>query len=223
MREMLSFDKMVARDIISWNAMIVGYGNHGLRMEACTEAILQFHHTQASGIKPDDVTFIGLLSACSHSGLVIEGKHWFSAMSQEFNITPWMEHYICVVDLSPGLDFWMGHKSPYNNMELGKKYPRKFKRKDLQKIVFVLQGVEEKEKERILHYHCEKLAIAYAILSLSPGKSILVTKNLRVCGDYHAAIKLMITDLFTKREITARDVSWFHHFKDGICNCADFW
>ncbi|TQD94235.1 hypothetical protein C1H46_020187 [Malus baccata] len=110
MREMLSFDKMVARDIISWNAMIVGYGNHGLRMEACTEAILQFHHMQASGIKPDDVTFIGLLSACSHSGLVIEGKHWLSAMSQEFNITPWMEHYICVVDLSPGLDFWMGHK-----------------------------------------------------------------------------------------------------------------
>ncbi|KAM1129816.1 hypothetical protein ACFX2B_039067 [Malus domestica] len=110
MREMLSFDKMVARDIISWNAMIVGYGNHGLRMEACTEAILQFHHMQASGIKPDDVTFIGLLSACSHSGLVIEGKHWFSAMSQEFNITPWMEHCTYAWCLSPGLDFWMGHK-----------------------------------------------------------------------------------------------------------------
>ncbi|KAK9278013.1 hypothetical protein L1049_027570 [Liquidambar formosana] len=89
------FDRMHKRDIISWNAMIVGYGIHGCGMEA----ISLFSDLQAAGLKPDSVTFISLLSACSHSGLVALGKHWFAAMSQDFNITPRMEHYICMVDL----------------------------------------------------------------------------------------------------------------------------
>ncbi|CAN1305806.1 Pentatricopeptide repeat-containing protein At2g27610 [Linum perenne] len=86
---------------------------------------------------------------------------------------------------------------------------------------YVFQDVEEEEKDTILLYHSEKLAIAFGILSLSPSKPILVTKNLRVCGDCHSAIKLI--SLITKRDITVRDASRFHHFKDGNCNCGDFW
>jgi hypothetical protein len=86
---------------------------------------------------------------------------------------------------------------------------------------YVFQDVEEEEKERVLLYHSEKLAIAFGILSLSPDKHIIVTKNLRVCGDCHTAIKFI--SLVTKRDITVRDASRFHHFKDGICNCGDFW
>ncbi|GLT65539.1 hypothetical protein SLA2020_379670 [Shorea laevis] len=86
---------------------------------------------------------------------------------------------------------------------------------------FVLQDVEEEEKERILLYHSEKLAIAFGILCLSPGKPILITKNLRVCVDCHTAIKYIT--LITKREITVRDASRFHHFRDGVCNCEDYW
>ncbi|KDP42446.1 hypothetical protein JCGZ_00243 [Jatropha curcas] len=86
---------------------------------------------------------------------------------------------------------------------------------------YVFQDVEEEEKEKILLYHSEKLAIAFGILSLSPNKPIVVTKNLRVCGDCHTAIKFI--SLITKRNITVRDASRFHHFTNGICNCGDFW
>ncbi|KAI9087325.1 hypothetical protein K1719_030645 [Acacia pycnantha] len=83
------------RDIVSWNTMIIGYGIHGLG----TEALSLFHEFQASGLRPDDVTLLAVLSACSHSGLVMEGKYWFSAMIQDFNIKPRLAHYICMVDL----------------------------------------------------------------------------------------------------------------------------
>jgi hypothetical protein len=53
---------------------------------------------------------------------------------------------------------------------------------------FVLQDLEEEEKEKALLYHSEKLAIAFGVLSLSEDKTIFVTKNLRVCGDCHSAI-----------------------------------
>ena len=86
---------------------------------------------------------------------------------------------------------------------------------------FVFQDVEDEEKEHILLHHSEKLAIAFAIISLSPGRPIFVTKNLRVCGDCHDAIKYIT--LVTKREIIVRDTGRFHHFKDGVCNCGDFW
>ncbi|KAF7821982.1 pentatricopeptide repeat-containing protein [Senna tora] len=89
------FDRMQGRDIVSWNTMIIGYGIHGLGMEALS----LFNEFWASGLKPDDVTLIAILSACSHSGLVMEGKYWFNALSQDFNIKPRMAHYICMVDL----------------------------------------------------------------------------------------------------------------------------
>lgn len=89
------FNWMQRRDIVSWNTMIIGYGIHGLGMEALS----LFKEFRALGLMPDDVTFIAVLSACSHSGLVMEGKYWFDAMSQDFNIKPRSVHYICMVDL----------------------------------------------------------------------------------------------------------------------------
>ncbi|XP_028785951.1 pentatricopeptide repeat-containing protein At3g16610-like [Neltuma alba] len=89
------FDRMPRRDIVSWNTMIIGYGIHGLG----TEALSLFHELKASGLKPDDVTLLAVLSACSHSGRVMEGKYWFNAMIQDFNIKPRLAHYICMVDL----------------------------------------------------------------------------------------------------------------------------
>ncbi|KAL5859396.1 hypothetical protein ACOSQ4_000692 [Xanthoceras sorbifolium] len=89
------FDSMDRRDIVSWNAMIDGYGIHGLGKEA----LLLFSQMNAVGLKPDDVTFICLLSSCSHSRLVTEGKQLFNYMIQGLNIVPKMDHYICMVDL----------------------------------------------------------------------------------------------------------------------------
>eukprot|EP01018_Ginkgo_biloba_P004743 Gb_35534 [translate_table: standard] len=89
------FDRMSERDVISWNAMIAGYGLHGLG----DDALALFSQMQRTGIKPDDVTFITILSACSHAGLVNEGWQYFECMRQEFCITPRVEHYACMTDL----------------------------------------------------------------------------------------------------------------------------
>ncbi|CAL9008799.1 unnamed protein product [Prunus brigantina] len=75
-----------------------------------------------------------------------------------------------------------------------------------------LHDVEEEEKECHLAVHSEKLAIVFAILKTDPGTAIRITKNLRVCGDCHIAIKLI--SKIAKREIVVRDTNRFHHFKD---------
>ncbi|XP_072986635.1 pentatricopeptide repeat-containing protein At1g20230-like [Typha latifolia] len=86
---------------------------------------------------------------------------------------------------------------------------------------FVLQDVEEQEKYHILCGHSEKLAVALGLISTSAGTSLRVIKNLRICGDCHAAIKFI--SRFEEREIFVRDTNRFHHFKDGVCSCGDYW
>ncbi|KAJ1294394.1 hypothetical protein BS78_01G143300 [Paspalum vaginatum] len=315
------FDKMPAQDIVSWNTMIAGYGIHGLGKEATT----LFLGMKNQGFAPDDVTFICLISACSHSGLVTEGKHWFDTMTHKYGIIPRMEHYICMADLLARGGFldeaynfihsmplkadvrvWgalLGACRIHKNIDLGKKVSKMiqklgpegtgnfvllsnifsaagrfneaaevriiqkakgFKKSpgcswieingsvhafvggdqshpdspdiyyeldniliDIKKLgyqadtSFVLQDLEEEEKEKALLYHSEKLAIAFGVLSLSKDKTIFVTKNLRVCGDCHTAIKYIT--LARNRAITVRDANRFHHFKNGQCSCGDFW
>ncbi|GAB4835301.1 hypothetical protein Ancab_000210 [Ancistrocladus abbreviatus] len=315
------FNRMHKQDIVSWNSMIAGYGIHGLG----SDALSLFHELRAAGLKLDDVTFISVLTACSHSGLVREGKQFFDAMVRDYSISPRIDHYICMVDLlgraglleeakalienmpfEPDVHVWgalLAACRIHRNIELGEEASKKiqslgpestgnfvllsnlyssagrwenaadtrimqrdwgFKKipgcswveiygsihaflggdrshpmsteiyKKLEELLvemkrlgycarpsFVLQDVEEEEKEHILLYHSEKLAIAFAIVCLSASQPILVTKNLRVCGDCHEAIKYMT--LVTKRKITVRDATRFHHFKEGTCNCRDFW
>ncbi|KAI8547810.1 hypothetical protein RHMOL_Rhmol07G0224600 [Rhododendron molle] len=86
---------------------------------------------------------------------------------------------------------------------------------------FVLFDIEEEEKEHFLGCHSEKLAIAFALICTTPDYVIRVVKNLRVCGDCHAAIKLI--SKITGREIIVRDNNRFHSFIDGSCSCNDYW
>lgn len=86
---------------------------------------------------------------------------------------------------------------------------------------YVLQDVEDQEKEQILCGHSEKLAVVLGILNTSPGSTLQVIKNLRICGDCHSVIKFI--SRFEKREIYVRDTNRFHHFKDGLCSCGDYW
>ena len=88
-------------------------------------------------------------------------------------------------------------------------------------IDFALHDVEEEQKENILGHHSEKLAIAFGLMNTSPGTTIRITKNLRVCGDCHSATKFI--SKIVDREIIVRDANRFHHFKDGLCSCGDFW
>ncbi|XP_031487049.1 pentatricopeptide repeat-containing protein At1g08070, chloroplastic [Nymphaea colorata] len=83
------------RSLASWNAMISGLAMHG----RASEAQELFTRMLDEGIKPDDITFIGILAACSHTGMVDEGWRYFNSMSNRFGISPKIQHYGCMIDL----------------------------------------------------------------------------------------------------------------------------
>ncbi|URE35727.1 PPR repeat [Musa troglodytarum] len=89
------------------------------------------------------------------------------------------------------------------------------------KTEFVFHDLDEEVKERMLGNHSEKLAIAFGLLTTSPGTRIVIIKNLRICGDCHDAIKC-ISEI-VNREIVVRDVKRFHLFRNGLCSCGDYW
>lgn len=85
----------------------------------------------------------------------------------------------------------------------------------------VLLFVDQQEREEKLQYHSEKLALAFALLNTPTGSPIRIKKNIRVCGDCHAAIKFV--SKVVDREIIVRDTNRFHRFRDGSCSCGDYW
>ncbi|KAH9301841.1 hypothetical protein KI387_013424 [Taxus chinensis] len=316
-----AFNEMPDRDLVSWNAIIAGYAQHGNGRKA----LQIFQQMQRTGIRPDHITFVGVLSACSKVGLVEKGRYYFGTMSQEHGIIPCLEHYTCMVDLlgraglldeakevidemplKPDVRVWRAllracrihgdmkliesaaecllklepdNASTY--MLLSKAYAaterwdlvekirkmiedRGVKKKpgwsciEVNKHVhtfiagdrahpqadeiyakieelrwkmeevgyvpnmkLVLHDVEEEQNEQLLCYHSEKLAIAFGLLRTSSEMPIRVVKDLRVCGDCHAASKLI--SKIVGREIVLRDTNQFHHFKDGFCSCGDYW
>ncbi|GMJ02751.1 ROOT INITIATION DEFECTIVE 4 [Hibiscus trionum] len=91
----LVFRRMPWRDIVSWNAMISGLAQNGHG----NEALELFDELLLEGTEPDYVTFVNILSACSHMGLVERGWAYFNMMSDKFGILPRVEHYACMVDM----------------------------------------------------------------------------------------------------------------------------
>lgn len=91
----LVFDKMKKRDVVTWTALISGYGMYG----EGRKALKIFEEMKAAGVVPDHIVFVAIIYACSHSGLVEEGRACFNQMKKDYNIEPRLEHYACVVDL----------------------------------------------------------------------------------------------------------------------------
>lgn len=314
------FDGMKDKNVVAWTAMISGYGVHGYGKEA----LELYHSMEGSGIVPNEITFLTLLSACGHTGMVDEGKQIFSSMKRDYGLLPGTEHHVSMVDLlgragflkeaydhvrklkKPGPAIWtallgackmhkdfnlgveaaekllamepenpghyviisnvyalagkmdrvetirnvmikrrlkkhvgystievnkethlftMGEKSHPEMSEIYRYLDDLMRRVSLAGYVpakdSVLHELEEEEKEHALRYHSEKLAIAFGLLKAKGGSAIRVVKNLRMCEDCHLAI--MFISSVTKREIIVRDKLRFHHFKDGVCSCADFW
>ncbi|KAL6200833.1 hypothetical protein ACLB2K_024548 [Fragaria x ananassa] len=89
------FDHLREKDMASWNAMVSAYSNHGYGHHA----LQVFAHMLRSGTKPDEITFVGVLSACSHAGLVNKGQRVFNSMSHVYDIVPKAQHYSCLVDI----------------------------------------------------------------------------------------------------------------------------
>ncbi|OAY59574.2 pentatricopeptide repeat-containing protein At2g02980, chloroplastic [Manihot esculenta] len=89
------FKSMSARDTQAWSAIIVAYATHG----QARKAIFMFEEMRKARVKPDEITFLGLLYACSHTGLVEEGCQYFYSMTNAYGIIPGIKHYGCMVDL----------------------------------------------------------------------------------------------------------------------------
>ncbi|MQM21559.1 hypothetical protein Taro_054601 [Colocasia esculenta] len=89
------FNMTKTKDIITWNIIIGGLAMHGQG----SEALNLFEEMKVKGVAPDGVTFVRILFACSHMGLVQRGFAYFRSMINYYSITPWIEHYGCVVDL----------------------------------------------------------------------------------------------------------------------------
>lgn len=83
------------QNAVSWTAIIIGNAQHGFGREA----IQLFEKMLQKGLKPDHVTFLGVLVGCSHAGLVDEGRHYFFSMGQDHGIIPRASHYACMIDL----------------------------------------------------------------------------------------------------------------------------
>lgn len=314
------FDEMGERHVTTWNAMIDGYGTHGFGKEA----VELFNEMCKGDIYPNDVTFLCIISACSHSGLVREGRRYFTMMKEEYGLQPSMDHYGAMVDLlgragqleeawefiqkmpvEPGINVYgaiLGACKIHKNVDLGEKAADKLfelepddggyhvllaniyaiasmwqkvakvrtlmEKKGIQKTpgcssvdlknevhtfysgstshpqsekIYAYLGklidrikaagytpdtssihdVEDDIREQLLNTHSEKLAISFGLLNTSPGATIHIRKNLRVCADCHIATKYI--SLVTKREIIVRDMHRFHHFKNGTCSCGDYW
>lgn len=309
------------RDLVSWNSMITGYAQHGYG----EKALSVFKEMQKRNLEMDEITFIGVISACTHTGLVNEGERYFDLMVKKLRISPTMEIFSCMVDLYSragmldkavklieGMPFPAGGTiwrtllaacRVHRNVEIGKFAAEKLiscqpqdsagyvllanlyaasgnwkdrtkvrKLMDERKVKketgyswievknetysffasdvshplseqiyrklgelsirlrdagyqpdtnYVHHDIEEEQKEAILSRHSERLAIAFGLISLSPGIPIRIMKNLRVCGDCHTVIKLI--SKLEGREIIVRDSNRFHHFSKGLCSCGDYW
>ncbi|XP_077234067.1 putative pentatricopeptide repeat-containing protein At5g52630 [Tasmannia lanceolata] len=90
-----AFVEMSTRTLISWTSMITGYAQHGRSQEA----LQLFEDMRLAGVRPNQITFVGVLSACSHAGMVNEALSYFEMMKNEYEIRPVMDHFACLIDM----------------------------------------------------------------------------------------------------------------------------
>ncbi|CAH9099992.1 unnamed protein product [Cuscuta epithymum] len=90
------FDEMVSKkDVISWNSLIVGFAKNGF----ADDALKVFSEMKQTDVQPDEITFLGLLTACSHVGLVSEGRAIYDQMTSCYGIQPRVDHCACMIDI----------------------------------------------------------------------------------------------------------------------------
>eukprot|EP00257_Ricinus_communis_P008173 XP_002525463.2 pentatricopeptide repeat-containing protein At1g09220, mitochondrial [Ricinus communis] len=83
------------KNLVSWTSIISGFAMHGMGQEA----VKRFENMERTGLKPNRVTFLSVLNACSHGGLVAEGHEFFEKMVNQYSILPDIKHYGCLVDM----------------------------------------------------------------------------------------------------------------------------
>ncbi|KAE8667579.1 Vesicle transport v-SNARE family protein [Hibiscus syriacus] len=223
------FKCMPQRNVMAWNAMLSGLAMHGRG-----RVVVEMFWQMIKEVRPDDLNFIA-----THSGMIDQGYYYFDLQSV-YGITPKINHYACMVGLLGRAGRLEEAETlinqmpiPPNEVVLGSLLEDMIRRLQLAGYVPNLaaqvfpdsDGVEDAgvslEKEQALFSHSEKLAVCFGLLSTKPGKPLYIFKNLRLCHDCHAAIK--IVSKIYDREIAVRDQNRFHCFKEGSCSCCDFW
>ncbi|KAI3680424.1 hypothetical protein L6452_35194 [Arctium lappa] len=91
----LAFDTLETKDIVSWTAMMLAYSSHGFG----DHVIGNFARMLRLGFKPDEISFVAVLTACSHAGLVSKGWRFFNSMMHGYKLEARAEHYACLVDI----------------------------------------------------------------------------------------------------------------------------
>ncbi|KAK6153431.1 hypothetical protein DH2020_013070 [Rehmannia glutinosa] len=98
------FKRMDQRTTVSWTSMITGFAKHGYGEEAIS--VFQWMESvEETNVRPDEITFLGVLCACSHSGYVKKGRRYFRTMIDTWGIEPRIEHFGCMVDLLSRADY----------------------------------------------------------------------------------------------------------------------
>ncbi|KAL9681388.1 hypothetical protein QQ045_013171 [Rhodiola kirilowii] len=180
------FNRMTDRNLITWNTMIAGLANHGYG----EKALNLFEEMKDSGVKPDALTFMGVLIACNHAGLVKEGQDYFNCMENSYAMAPDLEHFSCLIDL-------LGRAGNFSDAE---KYMSKFPFGDDPVILGSLLSAS------LLHKNVEfGLGIATKLLKLGPTTTspyVLLSKCFALCGmwDSVAEVRKMMKNSGLKKE-----------------------
>ncbi|GAB4849965.1 Pentatricopeptide repeat-containing protein At3g24000, mitochondrial [Ancistrocladus abbreviatus] len=88
------FDRLVKKDVVSWNSLLTGYAQHGFGKKT----VERFEDMLKGRVEPNGITFLCVLTACSRAGLLEQGQGYFDLM-KKFNLEPQVEHYVTIVDL----------------------------------------------------------------------------------------------------------------------------
>ncbi|KAB1210544.1 hypothetical protein CJ030_MR6G010840 [Morella rubra] len=89
------FKLMPGRDIISWNSLITGFAQNGFGKKS----LCVFQRMLEAKMKPNSVTFLGVLTACNHTGLVSKGMRIIDPMQRDYDVNPIPDHYAILIDL----------------------------------------------------------------------------------------------------------------------------
>ncbi|KAG6739388.1 hypothetical protein POTOM_056984 [Populus tomentosa] len=108
------FDCMNTKSLATWNAMISGFAMHG----HTDTALGLFSRMTSEGFVPDDITFVGVLTACKHAGLLSLGRRYFSSMIQDYKVSPKLPHYGCMIDLFGRAGLFDEVETLMKNMEM---------------------------------------------------------------------------------------------------------
>ncbi|KAK1263443.1 Pentatricopeptide repeat-containing protein [Acorus gramineus] len=206
------FDRMEERNLVSWNAMISGYSQNGWP----NEALELFREMQRLGFKPPEIATMSALTSCAQLSALRLGKeaHCFALKmglcDDAFVCSSIIDMYAKCGCIEQSRAFFNGLKGRISGIGYVA---------DTGCVLHELE--EEEEKVEVLRGHSEKLAIAFGLMRVGGRATIRVWKNLRMCGDCHGAAKLV--SKVAEREIVVRDNKRFHHFKDGLCSCGDYW